>query len=177
MMAPRRVLVGTVGAVPQLAQFVPRLLRLLDTAETILARLATLIDDVEATNVRAREVAERSAATEAVAARAADQAAAIAARADDLVDRYEPALQKMQPVVRETATRISDIDPDEVASLIETLPGLVRTAQQELVPVLQTLRTVAPDLSELLEVSRTLNEMLGTVPGLGRVKKRIDEEE
>jgi hypothetical protein len=36
---------------------------------------------------------------------------------------------------------------------------------------------VAPDLHDLLEVSRELNEMLAGLPGLGRIKKRIDEEQ
>jgi hypothetical protein len=36
---------------------------------------------------------------------------------------------------------------------------------------------VGPDLHELLFVSRELNEMLGSLPGMGRIKKRVEEEQ
>jgi hypothetical protein len=36
---------------------------------------------------------------------------------------------------------------------------------------------VAPDLHDLLDVSRELNDMLAGLPGIGRIKKRIDEEQ
>ena len=43
--------------------------------------------------------------------------------------------------------------------------------------VLDTLSTVAPDLRDLLDVSRVMNELLGAVPGLGRVKRRVEVEQ
>ena len=46
-----------------------------------------------------------------------------------------------------------------------------------MLPVLATLGTVAPDLHDLLTVSRELNDMLAKIPGMGRLKRRIDEEE
>jgi hypothetical protein len=36
---------------------------------------------------------------------------------------------------------------------------------------------VAPDLHDLLHVSRELNEMLGRIPGMGRLKDRIEDEQ
>jgi hypothetical protein len=36
---------------------------------------------------------------------------------------------------------------------------------------------VAPDLHDLLDVSRELNEMLAKLPGVGRVKRRINEQQ
>jgi hypothetical protein len=36
---------------------------------------------------------------------------------------------------------------------------------------------VAPDLHDLLETSRELNEMLAKLPGMGLIKKRVDEEQ
>ena len=46
-----------------------------------------------------------------------------------------------------------------------------------MLPVMTTLGTVAPDLHDLLDVSRELNEMLGKLPGLGRIKRRVEEEQ
>jgi hypothetical protein len=39
-------------------------------------------------------------------------------------------------------------------------------------PVMRTLQSVAPDLHELLSVSRELNEMLAKVPGISRIRNR-----
>ena len=46
-----------------------------------------------------------------------------------------------------------------------------------MIPVLHTLTSVAPDLHDLLDVSRELNEMLAKLPGMGRIKKRVDEQQ
>jgi hypothetical protein len=55
------------------------------------------------------------------------------------------------------------------------LPPIVGKLDSDILPVLDTLATVAPDLRDLLDVSKELNELIGAVPGLGRVKKRIEE--
>jgi len=44
------------------------------------------------------------------------------------------------------------------------------------VPALDALRNVGADIEQLLATSRALNEMIGTVPGLGRAKKRAESE-
>ena len=44
-------------------------------------------------------------------------------------------------------------------------------------PILDSLNSVAPDLHDLLDVSRELNEMLAQVPGISRMKKRIDQQQ
>ena len=46
-----------------------------------------------------------------------------------------------------------------------------------LVILMGTLGSVAPDLHDLLAVSRELNDMLAKLPGFGRIKRRIDEEQ
>ena len=49
--------------------------------------------------------------------------------------------------------------------------------QADVIPMLRTLSTVAPDLHDLLDVSRELNEMLAKLPGMGRIKRKVDEEQ
>jgi ABC-type transporter Mla subunit MlaD len=162
MIGPRRALAvagDSLTALPQLPALVPRVTLLLDTFEAVLARVAGLVDAIAETNLLARSVAEQAAATEAVSEVVADQAVTSSARIAELLDRFEPALTDLHPVVNETAHRLHESDAAEV------------------VQTLQALRTVSPDLAELLEVSRTLNEMLAAVPGLGRVKKRIDDDD
>ena len=42
---------------------------------------------------------------------------------------------------------------------------------------MDSLSSVAPDLHDLLDVSKELNEMLGQIPGISRMKRRIDKEQ
>ena len=61
--------------------------------------------------------------------------------------------------------------------LVDTLPELTDSMEKDVMPVLATLGTVAPDVHDLLTVARELNDMLAKVTGMGRLKRRMDEEE
>ena len=61
--------------------------------------------------------------------------------------------------------------------LVDQLPELTDAMEKDVMPVLATLGSVAPDLHELLNVARELNEILAKIPGIGRLKRRVDEKE
>jgi hypothetical protein len=69
----------------------------------------------------------------------------------------------------------SPAEVDAMVALLDTLPNIAHKLDRDVLPVLDTLGTVAPDLRDLLDVSKQLNVMLGAIPGLGRIKKQIDE--
>ena len=64
-----------------------------------------------------------------------------------------------------------------MVKLIDSLPSIADKLDADILPVLDTLATVAPDLRDLLDVSKQLNELIGSVPGLGRVKRKIEEDQ
>ena len=66
---------------------------------------------------------------------------------------------------------------DAMVELIDHLPVLARKMETDIIPVLDSLSTVAPDLHDLLDVSRELNEMLAKIPGMGRVKDRVEKQQ
>ena len=163
---------------------VPRLLALLDEAETLLARAAVTFDRVDAVaEAAAAEVARVGVVVDAAATQVervstvVDGAAADAGRVAALVDVLEPPMTTLQPTLQALA---DTTHPDEVAALVrlvDHLPALTVQVERDVLPVLTTLGSVAPDLHELLNVSRELNEILGKIPGIGRLKKRDEEEE
>jgi len=163
---------------------VPRLDAVLTTVEALVARVDVLVDGIEQTQDRASTVVTdieqtqaRAATVVAAAADAAAHAEALTARVSPLLDAYEPTLQRLEPTLARLA---ESTDPDEVAAIVamvDLLPELVAKMQTDIIPVLDTLATVAPDLRDLLDVSKELNEMLGALPGLGRVKRRIEKEQ
>jgi hypothetical protein len=106
-----------------------------------------------------------------------DRTQALTERVAPLVDIYQPTLETMAPIVSRVAETTSPDEVDAVVQLIDALPGIVERLDRDILPVLDTLSTVAPDLRDLLDVSRVMNELIGSVPGLGRVKRRVEDEQ
>ena len=93
-----------------------------------------------------------------------------------MLDAYEPALLQAQPALTRAAAGLGPVEVDAMLTVLDDAPELIDRIEREVLPVLDTMRTVAPDLTDLLASSRMLNEMLGSLPGLGRIKKRVDED-
>ncbi len=106
----------------------------------------------------------------------ADGAAVQVARAASLMDVLEPPLTTLQPTLQALADTTSPAEVEALVRLVDQLPELTSSMEKDVMPVLATLGTVAPDVHDLLTVARELNDMLAKVPGMGRLKRRIDEE-
>ena len=131
-------------------------------------RATAAVDHVEQVEVRVDGVLDR---TEGVVARIAQ----LTRRIEPLLDRFQPTLDKLEPMLARIAETTSPDEIDAIVRLVDALPAIVDKLDADILPVLDTLATVAPDLRDLLDVSKELNELIGSVPGLGRVKKKIDE--
>jgi hypothetical protein len=177
---------------------VPRMLALLGHAEVLVARASAVIDRVEAVaEAAAEEVARVGTVVDDAKVQidrvgtvvdgaqtridsvgtVVDGAAVQVGRAASLMDVLEPPLTTLQPTLQ---TLADTTHPDEVAALvrlIDHLPQLTEQVERDVLPVLTTLGSVAPDVHELLNVSRELNEILGKIPGIGRLKRRVEEED
>lgn len=177
---------------------VPRVLALLDQAEAVVARASGIVDRVEAVaDAATAEVARAGAVVDAATAEVArvgdvveaasaevarvggvvDGAAVQAGRAAVLIDLLEPSLTTLEPTLR---TLADTTHPEEVAALvtlIDHLPAVTLQVERDILPIMASLGSVAPDLHELLDVSRELNEILGKIPGVGRLKRRVEEED
>lgn len=148
---------------------VPRVLALLSQAEVLLERASQAIDRVVEVTDEARVVVTRTSGV-------VDRADAQVDRLTPLLDGLEPPLTKLQPTLEALA---DTTHPDEVTALIrlvDHLPELTSRMEKDVLPVMATLGSVAPDIHDLLAVSRELNDMLAKLPGLGRIKRRIDEQ-
>lgn len=160
---PRDVLAAgerAVGLVDDLLATVPRVTALLDAAERLLRDAGDAIDRIEA------------AASDADALLVAFTATQV--RVVELLDRLEPSLTTLQPTLDRLAETTDPREVDALVSLVDRLPVLAEQIERDVVPIMRTLGTVAPDLHELLEVSRDLNVMLAKLPGIGRIRGRDD---
>lgn len=171
-------------ALERAISLVPRLVVIVSEVENIMKRVKVVVSEIESTQHRAtvvvtriEAVVDRSEATvgstEVVVGRAAD----LTRRIEPLLDRFQPALDKLEPIVTRLAETTSPAEVDAMVELVNALPAIVDKLDTDILPVLDTLATVAPDLRDLLDVSKDLNELIGSVPGLGRVKKKMDEKQ
>jgi hypothetical protein len=156
--------VARVGAVVAAATTeVARVETVVDAATTEVARVGTVVG-AAATEIERVETV-------------VDGASVQAGRAAALLDVLEPPLTTLQPTLQ---TLADTTHPEEVAALVtlvDHLPAVTEQFERDILPVLATLGSVAPDLHDLLDVSRELNEILGKIPGLGRIKRRVEEED
>ena len=157
------------GQVEALLGAVPRVLTLLDDAERLMVRASTAVD-------RVREVTEAANVVVVRAGAVVDDADTAIGRVTAITDSLEPSLTRLQPTLE---TLADTTHPDEVAALVrlvDHLPELTARVEGDVLPVLATLGSVAPDVHDLLTVARELNDMLAKVPGLGRIRSRVDEQ-
>ncbi len=135
----------------------------LPARSSAIARVRTITEDAAGVIERTRAVVDR--------------AEVQVERVTELLDSCAPSLITLQPTLE---TLAETTHPDEVKALvglIDHLPEVTARMENDVMPVLATLGSVAPDIHDLLTVARELNDMLAKVPGMGRIKRRIDEEE
>lgn len=104
-----------------------------------------------------------------------DDAAGIVQRTGGVVDGAEGLLGRSDDLVGRIVATTSDEELQAIVHLIDTLPQAVDALRHDVLPVMSTLGTVAPDLRDLLDIASQLNGVLGSVPGLGRLKKRVEK--
>jgi hypothetical protein len=148
-----------------------------DAATAEVARVGVVVDAATAEVARVGVVVDAAATQIERVDTAVDGAAVQAGRAAALIDTLEPPLTALQPTLQ---TLADTTHPEEVAALvtlIDHLPTVTLQVERDVLPVMASLGSVAPDLHELLDVSRELNEILGKIPGIGRLKRRVEEED
>jgi len=153
----------------------PRLVAIVGQVENLLGQVTAMMAELETTQRRAAAMVTR---TESVVTRAEEVVGGTEALTDQLIplmERFTPTLDRLEPMAARLADTTSPEEVDAVVALINTLPEVSEKMRTDILPILDTLGTVAPDLRDLLDVSKDLNEMLGSVPGMGKVKKRIED--
>lgn len=172
-----RLLERGVEAIDVMLGAVPRLVTLIAEAEVLLEKTSALIDRIEDTREAADAVVHR---TDEVVTRAdtlVQRTDPLTVRLGRLLDSTEPSLVKLQPTLERLAETTDPREVDALVSLVDHLPVLATKMETDVIPIMDSLSTVAPDLHDLLDVSRELNEMLAKVPGLGRVIRRNGDDD
>jgi hypothetical protein len=67
------------------------------------------------------------------------------------------------------------LEPHEVDAavlLVDRLPDLLRTVDDDLLPLARRMQDVGPELHALLELVDDLHRMVSRLPGMGLVRRR-----
>lgn len=122
-------------------------------------RLARLLGEAEVLLREARALLVRIEGTRQDVTALVVAAAGTEARAAEAVLTLDALRAKVAPVLEKLADTVQPRTVDTAVRLVEEL------------------QSVAPDLHQLLDASTELNEMLGKLPGMGRIKKRVEQEQ
>lgn len=178
----RGAIVLALGAVPQLVELLGELNALVLDARRFIVdsqltqqQAARLVNEVESTRRQAQQVADNARRTGEDAAAAVAEARELVGDVRVLLERFEPALVKLAPITDVVAEGLTIEHGEALTGLIQDAPELVDKLSNDVVPVLDSLGTVGADLREVVDTTQQMDEMLGAVPGLGRVKKRIEK--
>lgn len=161
-------------ALGELAGAIPRILRLVGEAEQLIARVDALVDRIEQTRVSADDVVTR---TNAVAARTEELVSVttpLVNRLTAMLDMTETPITRLQPALDRLSESTDPREVDALIGLIDLLPALVTHLETDVIPVLRTMGTVAPDVHELMELTRQINDMISGIPGLKRFTNNDD---
>lgn len=78
-------------------------------------------------------------------------------RADLMLASLEEPTARLLPTLERLAETTSPAEVNALVGLIDRLPLIMSKVDADVIPMLETLSSVAPDLHDLLDVSRELN--------------------
>jgi methyl-accepting chemotaxis protein len=104
-------------------------------------------------------------------------AATTSRHAQELLDLYRPMLERAAPLTKKF---VDDLAPEEIEAaiaLVDELPALAHHMSTDILPILETLDRVGPDLHELLDVTKDLRRAIDGIPGFSFLKRRGESRE
>jgi ABC-type transporter Mla subunit MlaD len=101
---------------------------------------------------------------------------ATAGRADRLLDHFEPALTALSPAVRRLAATLDPHEVEAMVTLIDRLPKMVATLDEDILPILASLGDVGTDVSDLVDTVQDMRQVVKGFPGSKLFRRRGAEE-
>jgi ABC-type transporter Mla subunit MlaD len=134
------------------------------------------IEGVAATRAKADEAIASVGATIARADGTVGRAEGLVGRIEPLVGAYEPALTALAPSVRRLADTLDPQEVEALVTLIDRLPRLVTHLDEDILPVLESLKDVGTDVHDLVDTVQDLRQVVKGFPGSRLFRRRGAEE-
>jgi ABC-type transporter Mla subunit MlaD len=170
-------LVPRIGVlVGRLEALVSRVEVAVDRAESVLERADAAIEQVARTNDKADAAIGAVELTSARAGETVTTATGLAGRMGALVEDYEPALLALGPSLRRLAATFDPTEVEALVTLIDRLPRLVTHLDEDVLPVLESMGNVGPDVRDLVDIVQDLRQIVKGFPGSRLFRRRGAEE-
>lgn len=167
------------GAVDRVEVVLERAERAAAGAESTVAQARAVADEAEVAVVDARKVATEAAGVVGGARAITDEAnktvvtaQRTADTAEGLLEVYAPTAKRAAPLLERFVEELSEAEVDAAIKLVDELPVLTEHIRTDVLPILQTLDRVGPEIHELLEVTYDVRRALIGIPGFRYFRRR-----
>jgi hypothetical protein len=167
--AEAEALVGAVALTAEQAT------RVVVEAESVATGAARVVGGAAAATDAATSVITDAAATTGAASAVVVRASTATTEAEELLHSYGPTLRKAAPMAQRF---VDELSPEEISAaikMIDELPRLREHMSDDVLPLLNKLDKVGPDLHQLLEVTQDLHLAIAGLPGLKMLRRRGEE--
>jgi ABC-type transporter Mla subunit MlaD len=97
-------------------------------------------------------------------------------RVEPILDDYAPALTALAPSMRRLAASLEPHEVQAMVTLLDRLPQLITHLDEDILPVLETLGDVGPNLGELVDTVQDMRQVVKGFPGSRLFRRRGAEE-
>ena len=125
----------------------------------------------------AQEVVESSRELTAGAGAVMEKAGETSDAAREMLELYQPMLQRGAPLAARFIDDLTETEVDAAVKLVDQLPVFTEHMTSDILPILETLDRVGPDLHELLDVTKDLRRAVDGIPGFSFLKRRGEAKE
>ena len=164
------------GLVPRAAEAMERVEELLDRAEGLATRADQVVTRADEATARTHAILDTAEIVTRDAGRTVDGATGVLDRVDHSLVSWEPTLRKLAPAAKRFADGLDEAEVTAAISLVDRMPVVLDHLENDVLPMLQTLDRVGPDLHEVLEVVQDLRRVVTGLPGIGLLRRRGEEE-
>ena len=164
------------GTIDSAESVVARVRTTVDTADDLvldagglIERVVPLVDVADSTFAQVRPVVE---ALLVDADLDAETARVVATRMTEVLAWADKTIRLLEPIADDV---LESVDPDEIKAVIQFidhLPALGDTLENDVMPVLASLDTVAPEVHQILEVAQQCLEAVAGIPGFQLLRRR-----
>jgi hypothetical protein len=162
--------------VPRAAAAMDRVEALLDRVDQIVDRADQIVTRADEATVRTHAILDTAEIVTRDAGRTVDGASGVLDRADHSLGSWEPTLRRLAPAAKRFADGLDETEVTAAITLVDRMPVVLDHLENDVLPMLQTLDRVGPDLHEVLEVVQDLRRVVTGLPGVGLLRKRGEEE-
>jgi hypothetical protein len=168
---------GALALVPAATALLARASALLDRADALADHAQLVISRIDEVVTASEATVERVDVVTGKADRSMAGATGLVERTDALLSSVEPVARQGIPIATKVVESISPREVDAVVTMIDTLPTVLGHLEDDVMPLLQQLDAVGPDVHAILETVQDLTERIEALPGMGLLRRRADKDD